>query len=74
MPKLCSDLVEFHHFYSKKHALCCDKCSRDGAMTLLFSKGLVKRDTRKLEEQQLPRGSCKKLDGVISTSHFQLPL
>lgn len=74
MPKLCSDFGGISSFLQQEACLCCDKCSRDGAMTLLFSKGLVKRDTRKLEEQQLPRGSCKKLDGVISTSHFQLAL
>lgn len=31
----------------------------------------VRRDAGKLKERQLPRGLCKKLDGVISTSDFQ---
>lgn len=62
-------LVAFHHFYSKKTAVYCDKCSGDGALTLFFHS--VRRDAGKLKEWQLPRGLCKKLDGVISTSDFQ---
>lgn len=73
VPDWAPVLVELHRFSSRKRTGCSDKCNRDGARTWHFR--ICPETSREAGEVTASTGLMQKNpDGVISTTHFQLPL